>query len=84
MRSVVITIGLGAMLSGCLTAEEKAQQLAASDDATCLSWGVQRGTPPYVQCRSQLAQQHALADAQRRQIGLEQMQTGAALLAGSR
>jgi hypothetical protein len=52
MHNMTIIISLAAVLSGCVTAEERARQLAETDDATCLSWGVQKGTPPYVQCRS--------------------------------
>ncbi len=45
-------------LSGCVTAQERqqqlAQQLAEMEDAKCKSYGAAPGTPAYIQCRTQL------------------------------
>jgi hypothetical protein len=46
---------LCAMLSGCMTAQER----MAQDDTQCLSYGVPKGSPAYVQCRTQLDQNRA-------------------------
>ena len=40
---------------------QAAQMQAASDDAQCRSYGVQPGSPGYVQCRMNLDNQHAAA-----------------------
>ncbi len=45
---------LTALLAGCMTAEERAHQLAAQDDGKCRSYGAQPGSVAYVQCRAQL------------------------------
>lgn len=46
-------IALAAVLSlaGCKTIDEARSE---RDDARCLSYGVQRGSPPYVECRMAL------------------------------
>lgn len=41
---------LALLLTGCQTTEDR----IALDDRTCLSYGVARGTPGYVQCRANL------------------------------
>jgi hypothetical protein len=43
------------LLVGCQTTEER----LAADDKQCQTYGVQPGSPGYVQCRLQLDQQHA-------------------------
>lgn len=53
-----VLIALGAILSltGCMqTAEDR----VAKDDAQCLSYGVPKGSPAYVECRMRLDQQRA-------------------------
>lgn len=44
---------LALFLAGCVTNQE--QQIAA-DDARCLSYGVPKGSPAYVECRMKLDQ----------------------------
>jgi hypothetical protein len=43
-------------LTGCKTIDEANMD---RDDAKCLSYGVQKGSPHYVECRLQLEQQRA-------------------------
>ena len=44
---VPVLIAAAFSLAGCQTSEE----IAKDDDATCRSYGLQFGTPDYVQCR---------------------------------
>jgi hypothetical protein len=48
---------LALFLSGCMTAQEQAQNIAASDDADCRSYGAQPGSDAYYQCRMAKDQQ---------------------------
>jgi hypothetical protein len=57
---------LALLLAGCQTTEER----LASEDATCQSYGVQPGSPGYLQCRMMKDQQHN-ADAARRQAAIQ-------------
>jgi len=43
-----------AAVSFCQSQVERAMLFAHSDDAKCQSYGAKRGTPPYIQCRTQL------------------------------
>lgn len=56
----IIRIGMaaGAILSltGCM---QTAEQRVAKDDAQCLSYGVPKGSPAYVECRMRLDQQRS-------------------------
>lgn len=52
MRCMVLILG-ALTLAGCKTTE----QLVAEDDAKCLSYGVAKGSPPYVECRMRLETQ---------------------------
>ena len=52
-RMMLIAVVLG--LAGCKTAE----QVQSEHDAQCQSYGVARGSPPYVECRMRLDQQRA-------------------------
>jgi hypothetical protein len=69
-------LALGAALAGCAQYEEyqAAQNQAAyqaiqqSDDAQCQSYGAQPGTPPYINCRTQLASQRSAEEAQKRAV----------------
>lgn len=51
----ILVLGLAGALSGCMTAEER----MARDNDQCLSYGVQRGSPAYVDCRMKLDQNRA-------------------------
>lgn len=51
-----VVIGFSLMLTGCVTNQ---QQQIAADDARCLSYGVTKGSPDYVACRSRLDQQRS-------------------------
>ena len=52
-RAILVTL----LLAGCQTASPEARM--AQDDAKCLSYGVAKGSQPYVQCRMQLDQNRA-------------------------
>ncbi len=60
---LVLRIGLavGAVwgLTGCQTAEQR----MAKDDTQCLSYGVPKGSPAYVECRMRLEEQRTLRRA---------------------
>lgn len=43
------------LLSGCVTSEQR----IAQDDTQCLSYGVPKGSPAYVQCRMKLDENRA-------------------------
>lgn len=45
--AVFLAVLSGFVLTGCQTAEQLAQQ----DDAICQGYGLQKGSPDYVQCR---------------------------------
>jgi hypothetical protein len=74
MNSRIALLAVGCVaLSGCAQyqAEQQAQAAqiqAANDDAQCRSYGVQPGSPPYVQCRMNLDNQHAAAQQQQNAI----------------
>ena len=48
-----------------------AQARIVDDDAQCQSYGVQPGTPSYVQCRMNLDSQHAADFQQRRALAAQ-------------
>src|SRR5262252_1826323 len=68
--STVLTIfavaTLATALTGCVTAQERAAQVNAVQDATCRSWGLKPGTDGYANCRMELNRQ-AAADARARE-----------------
>jgi hypothetical protein len=57
MRVLIATVAL-LTLSGCMTAQERAEQAqaknASQDDQSCRSYGAAPGTPAYITCRTQL------------------------------
>jgi hypothetical protein len=63
---VAVTFSLG----GCLTAEEQAQKIAASDDAACRDAGTKPGTPPYAQCREDMSNRRHMSEMAAR-IGMQ-------------
>jgi hypothetical protein len=60
MRKVAL-LGLLA-LSGCVTAEQR----MAQDNDQCLSYGVAKGSPAYVECRMRLDSNRAQVKASER------------------
>lgn len=60
-KSVILATAL--LLSGCVTAEERAAQMTALDDGKCQGYGAKPGTSIYVQCRAQLDSARTQADA---------------------
>lgn len=52
---ILLIIPVITALGGCVTAEQR----MAQDDTQCLSYGVPKGSPAYVQCRTQLDQNRA-------------------------
>ncbi|MBR1170556.1 hypothetical protein [Bradyrhizobium liaoningense] len=51
------------LLSGCMSKEERMAAANAKDDQQCLSYGAQKGTDAYVNCRAQLEASRRQADA---------------------
>jgi hypothetical protein len=49
-------------------AQAQASAIAANDDAQCQSYGAAPGSPAYVECRTNLANQHAAAQQQNNAI----------------
>lgn len=47
MKPYLIIFALSFVLVGCQTTEELAQQ----DDAICQGYGLEKGSPQYIQCR---------------------------------
>lgn len=52
LMTLALILAVGATLGGCKTDQQIAAD-AASDDASCRSYGAEPGTPIYVQCRLQ-------------------------------
>lgn len=66
---------LALLLGGCAQMEEIRQQGLAmqsgpprDDDAQCQSFGAIPGTPAYINCRTQLASQSNMEDANKRNM----------------
>jgi hypothetical protein len=57
MRRILLVSAIAMLLSGCVTAEERNAQIAASDDGQCQSYGAAPGSQEYYQCRMTLNQQ---------------------------
>jgi hypothetical protein len=57
MHRLLIIVGLSLLCSGCLTTQEQANAIAASDDAACQTYGAQPGSQAYFQCRMAKDQQ---------------------------
>jgi hypothetical protein len=85
MTKILLAACAALALSGCVTAEEMAAQVAAKDDNECHSYGAPTGTDAYFQCRMVKSQQRvqfntaatAAANAQF-QHGLDMMAAAAA------
>jgi hypothetical protein len=59
-------------VAGCATMRGPTpEQISASEDAQCRSYGAQPGTPAYLQCRLQFQRQAAQADQQRRALAMQ-------------
>jgi hypothetical protein len=56
---------LALALAGCQTLEEQRAQINAMDDARCRELGARRGTPAYIQCRTDLDRNRAIANQPR-------------------
>jgi hypothetical protein len=85
---------LALSLGGCVSAEERAAQAAQltaqraeMDDTVCRSYGAEKGSAPYIQCRMARDQQRANADAiasaQAAQASQATMAAGLALMQAS-
>jgi hypothetical protein len=57
MRWISVILVLAGLCAGCMSAEERNANIAASDDATCQSYGAQPGSQAYFQCRMTRDQQ---------------------------
>ena len=81
LMACVMLAGCAQMRENLRRAEEReAAQLAAADDATCRSYGINFGTPQYAQCRMLVAQQRAQAADAQQQRGLMMMGLGAGMM----
>jgi hypothetical protein len=78
MMRFAILLAFSTILSACATTSEN---IAAQEDATCLSYGAKRKSNAYVQCRMMLAEQRNQADAARSAALLD---VGTTLLTGVR
>lgn len=56
MRYIYIVPLMAAALSGCITSQD---EKIAADDRQCLSYGVPKGSPEYIECRARLDQQRS-------------------------
>lgn len=62
---IVTGLTLSWMLAGCASQAEmqaNAHAVAMQDDSICRGYGAKPGTPTYVQCRMNIANQRAAAD----------------------
>lgn len=93
MRIIAI-ISLAVTLGGCATAEERAARAAEAsyraaqaDDVTCRSYGAEKGSDAYIQCRMARDQQRANARAVAASVDAQQsantMAAGLALMQAS-
>jgi hypothetical protein len=55
MGRIFPIIALAGLLAGCVTAQDR----MAQDDQKCLSYGVAKGSKPYVDCRMELDRQRS-------------------------
>jgi hypothetical protein len=62
MMKIVMVAAAALLLQGCVSAKDQANE----DDQICLGYGLQRGSPPYVDCRRSLVE-----DRNRRQEAYE-------------
>jgi hypothetical protein len=63
MRKLVLLALL--LLTSCMTREERIAAQEAKDDQKCLSFGAQKGSDAYVNCRTQLSAARSMAPAPR-------------------
>jgi hypothetical protein len=61
LSRLLLIVAAALPLGACMTAAERAQEIAASDDAACRNAGTKPGTPAYVQCREAKSNQRAMA-----------------------
>jgi hypothetical protein len=61
--SVILLIALCGSMTGCMSAEERAQRISSADDDACQSYGAQPGTTEYFQCRMMKDQQRQATSA---------------------
>lgn len=54
------------LLTGCMSQEQQLALQNSRDDQQCLSYGAQKGSDTYVNCRTQLATNRSNAEAMRR------------------
>jgi hypothetical protein len=88
--AIVLCLFLGACANAQQLAADRAAKQAAldtSDDNTCRSWGAEKGTEAYFNCRMTLNTQRANTAIAQQQISAQQssasMNTAAALIAAS-
>ena len=81
LLAAAVTAGFA--LSGCVTAQEMAAQVAAADDGDCRSYGAEPGSQTYFQCRMTKSQQHEYVAAVQQQQANEQINRGLAIIAAN-
>jgi hypothetical protein len=57
MKRLVCIAGLALLSAGCVSDEERAANISASDDAACQEYGASYGTKEYFECRMMKDQQ---------------------------
>jgi hypothetical protein len=68
-------------LAGCMTTEQQKAQINAEDTAKCKSYGLNRGSQAYAQCRLSLDQTRASQEAQQREFYHQMTITGLNMMA---
>jgi hypothetical protein len=63
MGKFLLLIALCALASACMSSEERAERISASDDAACQDYGAQPGTDQYFKCRMMKDQQRQATNA---------------------
>lgn len=70
MFRLSLAIGLAALLSGCMTIEDRAAAVIAADDLECQSYGAQPWTAAYIRCRETIFQERQAIAAHLAGVGL--------------
>jgi hypothetical protein len=83
MTKILLAACTALALSGCVTTEEMAAQVAAKDDNECHSYGAATGTDAYFQCRMVKSQQRVQLNAAATAAANAQFQHGLDMMAAA-
>jgi hypothetical protein len=64
VKHVLVSVSLAFLLAACASKEERVARMVAEDDAACQSYGFEKGTDAYAECRIRMADRR-LDDAAR-------------------